>query len=433
MTPAARIAAIIELLTEIDEIPRPADAIVSQYFRSRRFIGSKDRNAISTRTYDILRHQARLSWWATKKHQEQNARIRLLAYLRLVEKSSPSEVSKLFNSSKYAAEDLSPEEEKFVRQLKGHTLFHPEMTDEVTCECPDWAAEGLKKRFGFSFKKEMESLLNSAPLDLRVNPLKTTREEALHALQNLDLVVSETPYSPLGLRVKKRPALGQIKMLKEGAIEIQDEGSQLVAFLVAPVAGERVVDFCAGAGGKTLAISAAMKNKGRIIACDVLANRLKRSGERFRRAGLHNIETRTLTSERDAWVKRHKKSCDRVLVDAPCSGTGTWRRNPDARWKELGPGLSNLVPLQASILQSASRLVKPGGRLVYATCSMLPEENNEQIEKFLDNNSDFKLVPVQSCGADIPNLPDTGDYLSLTPAKHNTDGFFGAVMERIKQ
>lgn len=155
-----------------------------------------------------------------------------------------------------------------------------------------------------------------------------------------------------------RPALGQITLLKEGALEIQDEGSQLVALLVDPKPDERVVDFCAGAGGKTLALSALMQNKGRIIACDVLANRLKRSGERFRRAGLHNIETHPLSSERDPWVKRHKGSFDRVLVDAPCSGTGTWRRNPDARWKSLGPGLEALLPLQASILESASRLVK---------------------------------------------------------------------------
>lgn len=432
MTPSARLAAVIEILTEIYETPRPADALMSKYFRGRRYIGSKDRGAVSQQVYDILRHHCRLNWWMDKKHKEQTPRMRVFTYLRLVLENSPKEISEYLDGTKYAPDNLSEDEDKMIRQLKGHTLFHPDIPDEVMGECPDWAAEGFKARFKGSFKSECESLLDPAPLDLRVNPLKTTREEALAELKELDLAVTKTPYSPLGLRVKKRPALGTIKMLRDGSIEIQDEGSQLVAFLVDPKPGERVVDFCAGAGGKTLAMSAAMQNKGRIIACDVLDNRLKRSLERFRKAELFNIETRVLTSERDAWVKRHKKSCDRVLVDAPCSGTGTWRRNPDARWKELGPGLDNLLPLQASILESACRLVKEGGRLVYATCSMLPEENDEQVAKFLDNHPEFKLVPVQKCGADIPNLPDTGDFLSLSPAKHNTDGFFGAVMERKK-
>ena len=170
-------------------------------------------------------------------------------------------------------------------------------------------------------------------------------------------------------------------MLKNGLVEIQDEGSQLVALAVDAKPGMRVADFCAGAGGKTLAIAAQMQNKGRITACDVLAKRLERSTERFRRAGLHNIETKVLKDERDPWVKKHKGEFDRVLVDAPCTGIGAWRRNPDARWRSLGPGLETLLPLQASILASAARLVKKGGRLIYATCSMLREENEKQVEK----------------------------------------------------
>jgi 16S rRNA (cytosine967-C5)-methyltransferase len=190
-----------------------------------------------------------------------------------------------------------------------------------------------------------------------------------------------------------------------------------------------VVDFCAGAGGKTLAIAAQMANEGHVIAFDVLANRLKRSAERFRRAGFHNIETRPLTSEKDPWVKRHKGTFDRVLVDAPCTGTGTWRRNPDARWRSLGAGLNSLLPLQASILASAARLVKPGGRLVYATCSLLPEENEEQVAGFLAAHPAFHVVPLREAA---PQLTDSAhaDYLSLTPARHDTDGFFAAVMQR---
>ncbi len=432
MTPAARLAAIIEILTEIETTPRPADALVSAYFRTRRYIGSKDRGAISQDTYALLRHHGRLGWWLEKKGASATgARGRVIAYLRLVEKRTPSDVQKLFTGGKYAPEPLSAEEEKLTASFKGHTLFHPDMPQALAYECPDWAFEGLQKRFGKTLTKELESLLKPAPLDLRINPLKTTRDAALSELKNLELKAAATPYSPWGLRVHDRPALGQIKLLKNGAIEIQDEGSQLVAFLVNPQPGERIVDFCAGAGGKTLALSALMRGKGHIIACDVLASRLKRSGERFRRAGLHNIETHALSSERDPWVKRHKESYDRVLVDAPCSGTGTWRRNPDSRWRGLGPGLDALVPLQASILDSSCRLVKKGGRLVYATCSLLPQENEEQAQRFLDNHPEFRLVPVQQSGADLPDLPNTGDYLALSPARHNTDGFFAAILERM--
>ncbi len=430
MTPAARLAAVCEILTIIDETPRPADSLVSGYFRARRYIGSGDRGEVSKLTYDVLRHQARLNWWLEYLGHPFSARARFLVYLKLHEKKTASEIDRLCDGSKYAPSTLLQNEKKLIADLKGHTLLHPSMPQAVLGECPAWAEEGLTERFGKTLMTELEVLLRPAPLDLRVNPLKTTREKAIAHLRHLDLDVEATPYSPVGLRVHNRPALGQITMLKDGSLEIQDEGSQLVALLVDAKAGERVVDFCAGAGGKTLAISVGMQNKGRIIACDVLASRLKRSGERFRRAGLHNIETHPLSSERDPWVKRHKGAFDRVLVDAPCSGCGTWRRNPDARWKSLGPGLEALVPLQASILESAARLVKGGGRLVYATCSLLPEENEKQIEKFLDNHPDFTLVPVSECGAVCPNLPDTGDYLSLTPAQHKTDGFFAAVMQR---
>ncbi len=430
MTPSARLAATLEILEQIEATPRPADALVSAYFRSRRYIGSKDRAAVSTQTYDILRHQARLDWWIEKYGKPPSARLRFLAYLRLVEKKTVAEIEGLCDGKKFAPAFISPEENAFLNRLKGHTLEHPEMPEAVLGECPAWAYEGLRSKFGKRLEKELQALLEPAPLDLRVNPLKITRDEALAQLRKIDLKVELTPYSPLGLRVKERPSLSNIALLKDGAIEIQDEGSQLVALLVDPKAGERIVDFCAGAGGKTLALSAQMQNKGRITACDVLENRLKRSGERFRRAGLHNIETKPLSSERDPWVKRHKGTFDRVLVDAPCSGTGTWRRNPDSRWRSLGPGLDALLPLQASILESASRLVKTGGRLVYATCSLLPEENEKQIEKFLDNHPDFALVPVQQSGAVLPNLPQTGDFLALSPAAHNTDGFFAAIMEK---
>jgi 16S rRNA (cytosine967-C5)-methyltransferase len=200
----------------------------------------------------------------------------------------------------------------------------------------------------------------------------------------------------------------------------------MVAIVADAKPGEQVVDFCAGAGGKTLALGAAMNNKGRIVAMDVLGGRLERAKERFRRAGLHNIETRALTSERDKYVKRHTEHFDLVLVDAPCTGTGTWRRDPDKRWRQLGPGIDTLVPLQKGILESACRMVKPGGRLVYATCSLLPEENEEQIESFLKDHPDFEVKEIDNISAALKG----NKYLKLTPAQHDTDGFFAAVIVR---
>jgi 16S rRNA (cytosine967-C5)-methyltransferase len=431
MNPSARYQATIELATEIATMPRPADALVSAYFRSRRYIGSKDRAAIATRLYDVLRHHARLKWWLKWAGlTTPTPRDTLLAYMVLVEVIEPREIDILFSGGKFAPAELIEDEKKLIRKLVTHTILHPNMPEEVQAECPDWAAPSLKQRFGKDFMHEMNELLSPAPLDLRINPLKTNRDDMLVAFKKLGLKVKAGRLSPYCIRVAERPSLADLPMLKDGSVEIQDEGSQLVAMMVDAQPGERVVDFCAGAGGKTLAIAAAMQNKGKIIACDVMGSRLKRSTERFRRAGLHNIEIKPLTSEADPWVKRHKGGFDRVLVDAPCTGTGTWRRNPDSRWHNLGPTVEQLIALQLAILSSAARLVKPGGRLVYATCSLMPEENEGQIDKFLEAHADFKLVPYRDILKDIPSTNDT--MLSLTPARHHTDGFFAAALVRDK-
>lgn len=433
MTPAARLQATLDLLHEVDRVARPADAVVSAWFRARRFIGDKDRGPISELLYALLRHHARLGWWLKKHGREAAPRNRLLAFVVLDQGKyggkTRDQVDALFSGRRFEPAVLTHDERTLLVKLQGCTIDHPDMPDEVRGECPSWALDTLRRRFDSSFQREMAALLTPPPLDLRVNPIKSTREAMLRALRAVGLDAEPSRMAPHGIRVKERPSLSGLPMLKDGEVEIQDEGSQLVATLVDAKPGERVVDFCAGAGGKTLAIAAQMANKGRVIACDVLANRLKRSTERFRRAGLHNIETRPLTNEKDKWVKRHKGTFDRVLVDAPCSGTGTWRRNPDARWRTLGPGLDNLLPLQASILASAARLVRPGGRLVYATCSMLPQENEEQVAAFLAANPTFHVVPLREAA---PQLSDSAhpDYLSLTPARHDTDGFFAAVMQR---
>lgn len=431
MTPSARLQAVLELLQQLASEMRPADALVSHYFRTRRYIGSKDRGAIAASVYDVIRHQGRLNWWLERLGQAVSPRLTLLTYLALVEQQKADAIAGLFAGGKYSPAKLEPAEETCLRRFAGHTLLHPDMPETVLYECPAWAETSLRQKFGKNFRREMAALLEPATLDLRVNPLKITREAAIAELEKLGLIPTATPYAPYGIRLQDRVALNTLPLLKTGALEIQDEGSQLVAHLMDAQAGERIVDFCAGAGGKTLAMAAAMQNKGRITACDVLAKRLERSTERFRKAGFHNIEVRPLATERDPWVKRHKESFDRVLVDAPCSGTGTWRRNPDQRWRSLGPGLEQLIPLQQSILESAARLVKAGGRLVYATCSLLPEENEQQIEKFLATHQDFQMLPVRQA-VSFSSLPDTGDYLSLSPATHHTDGFFGAVMVRVK-
>lgn len=432
MTPSARLQAAIDLLTEIGATPRPADAVISAFFRARRYIGSKDRSSVAELVYAIMRRHARLGWWLDREGFPRTPRAHVIANAILTEGRHVADLIRHFDGSRFAPEPMDPGEMKLARTLETHTLEHPSMPEAVLAECPEWAEAPLRAALGDRFLAEMRALQEAAPLDLRINPVKTTREAAAAALAKEHIAAEPTKWSPLGLRVHSRPALATTEAFKEGLIEIQDEGSQLVALAVSPKPGHQVVDFCAGAGGKTLALAALMENKGRVVACDVLEGRLKRAAERFRRAGLHNIEAHPLASERDPWVKRHKRKFDRVLVDAPCSGTGTWRRNPDSRWRPLGPGLAELVPLQAAILDSASRLVKPGGRLVYATCSLLPDENEDQITTFLATHTDFGVKPIAEVWSEegFGSVPLDGAYLRLSSGRHDTDGFFAAVLER---
>jgi len=428
MTPSARLQAAIELLGLMESEPCPADAVAGGYFRSRRYIGAKDRAAIAAMTYDILRHHARLGWWIEKLGAEPSPRAKMLSYLALVGKMSPEEISQLFSGKKFAPPAPGMEEGVFLKKLRGRTIDHPDMPEAVAVECPPWAEPKLRGLFGESFRAEMEAMLRPASLDLRVNTLKTSRGEILAELEKRGLSARACRFSPYGVRVESRPNLGSMRLLREGLAEVQDEGSQIVSMLVDARPGMRVADFCAGAGGKTLALAAHMQGKGRIVACDVIPGRLMRSAERFRRAGAHNIETKLLRDENDPWIKRRKESFDRVLADVPCSGTGTWRRNPDQRWRTWGQGLKEICALQGRILNAAARLVKPGGRLIYATCSLLPEENERQIETFLSTHEEFSLLPLEKVCPQAPYA--SGLYLSLSPYRHGTDGFFAAVMEK---
>ncbi|HYD18132.1 MAG TPA: RsmB/NOP family class I SAM-dependent RNA methyltransferase [Patescibacteria group bacterium] len=428
MTPAARIQAVIEILTEVLAVEKPADAVASFYFRNRRFIGSKDRAAIQLRFFRVMREYHRLSWWITQNGGRVDARTLTIADLILHKEFDAKAVNEIFSGAQYAPLEMTKPERDLTRALMGKGLETPEMPERERLECPEWAYPLLKEVLGPNLENELQAMMTPAPLDLRVNAIKASRDELLAEFRRDGLDAEPGKISPLCIRMRNRPPIAQHEFYKNGLVEIQDEGSQMVALLAQAKPGEQVADFCAGAGGKTLALGASMNNKGRIVAMDVLDKRLERAKERFRRAGLHNIETRALTSERDKYVKRHERHFDLVLVDAPCTGVGTWRRDPDKRWRMLGPGISSLVPLQKNIIDSAYRMVKPGGRLVYATCSLLPDENERQVETFLAAHPEFTLKPAK----ELVDIKGAGDYLKLTPAQHDTDGFFAAVLVRNK-
>ncbi|MCP5432901.1 MAG: RsmB/NOP family class I SAM-dependent RNA methyltransferase [Alphaproteobacteria bacterium] len=432
MHDAARIAAAIALLDEIFSTRRPADTVASAFFRTRRFIGSKDRGAVAERVYGVLRARARLTWHLRRRTFEPTARALVLAHAALVLGERADALERRFSQGPHGPGPLKEGERRLLAALDGRRLDDDTMPEAVRLEVPDWAEGPLRAALGERFAEECAALREAAPVDLRANVLKAGREEAIAALAAEGLAAEPTPYSPWGMRLAARANLAATTTFKDGLVEVQDEGSQLAALMVGARPGQRVVDFCAGAGGKTLALAATMENRGAIVACDVLAGRLTRAKLRFRRAGAHNITTRAFSSARDPYVKRHARSFDRVLVDAPCSGTGTWRRNPDARWNALAPDLRELTALQSEILESAARLVKPGGRLVYVTCSLLKEENEARIAAFLAAAPDFRAVPASEAWAASAGGAFPGDdpYLRLSPARHGTDGFFVAVMER---
>ncbi len=423
MTPAGQLAAAIDLLALIEADPRPADAVANHFFRTRRFIGGGDRRAVSTLVWGVLRARRHLGWWLDYCHAPQSPRL-LLALQALFTGQTPHKIAQAFLAGRYGPPPLSAEESAVLEQLETRTLEHPNMPEAVKYEVPDWILPKLRAQFGPTLADEMQAMNSAAPLDLRVNLLKATREEAIRALAREGLHAEPARYSPWGLRLANRQSITSGKAFQDGLVEIQDEGSQLIALAVDAQPGMRVADYCAGAGGKTLAIAMGMENKGHIVACDVSAPRLEGAIKRMRRAGVHNAEQHLLAPG-DKWVKRQAQKFDRVLVDAPCTGTGTWRRNPDARTRLSETDLAELVAKQAMILDEAQKLVKPGGKLIYATCSLLNDENDAQLEGFLRRNPAFKSVPLEQPTA-LAGTP----VLRLSPHAHGTDGFFAAILVR---
>jgi 16S rRNA (cytosine967-C5)-methyltransferase len=341
----------------------------------------------------------------------------------------------MFDGGTYRPSRLDEAEVRALRQMEGHSLPHPEQPDWVRLNIQEWVAPHFKEAYGEGWGREIAALDTPPPVDLRVNRLKVTMEEAREALARDGIETEPMRYATDGLRLRRRLSVVKGDAFQNGLVEIQDEGSQLVAALVDAQPGMQIADYCAGAGGKTLAMAARMNNKGRVVAMDVYESRLDRSAQRLRRAGAHNVERRAIDADNRKWLKRQAGAFDRVLVDAPCTGTGTWRRNPDGRWTLQPKDLEELLPKQAMILDAAAKLVKPGGGLIYATCSVLPAENEHQIASFLERHPDFEVVPVAAIwrevlASDPPPEVENGPYLRLSPLKHGTDGFFGAALVR---
>ena len=428
MTPGARIEAAIALGAGIEATDAPADAVIARFFRGRRYMGSGDRRAVTDRVYGVLRRRARLDWWLERAGLSASPRCRVIADLVLVDGLQAAAVAALFDGGRHRPAPLAADEQGLVQSLAGHALDEAAMPDWVALEYPAWLDAPLRRQWGDSLGQEMAALNRPAPVDLRVNTVKATRAEAAAALAAEGIAALPTPLSPLGLRLQSRLRLEGVAAFRRGLVEVQDEGSQLVALLAGARPGMTVIDFCAGAGGKTLALAAAMTGDGggvagRLIACDASAARLGRMDERLHRAGIKGIERRPPAAEDEA---------DRVLVDAPCSGSGTWRRHPDARWRLDAAGVDALVERQRHILADAAQVVRPGGRLVYATCSLLPAENEEQVRRFLEQGRDFAVVAMAEAWAATigGRCPAAGPFLRLSPAGSGTDGFFAAVLER---
>ena len=413
------------LTAQLLRFDHPADQVVAHYFRDQRALGPRDRALVAETVYAILRRKLQLETWAQSGSGPLERRLAILAFAgdhdALLAALTPTETQWLAHC-KQAMADAAP----------AHNL-------------PAWLAENLQAQLGSQFDAAAAALLQTAPLDLRVNMLHSKREAVLKALEQNAISATATPYSPWGIRLQGKPHIGQLDLFRQGHVEVQDEGSQLLALLLDAKRNEIVVDFCAGAGGKTLALGAAMRNTGRLYAFDVSAHRLEQLKPRLARSGLNNVYPMAIADETDARIQRLAGKADRVLIDAPCSGLGTLRRKPDVKWRLSPKDIPAFAATQAAILRQAARLLKPGGRWVYATCSLLPAENEavamqfsaEQKSAFMPLNAAQILQSrkvkdaMQLCSpAEAATDATAGQFLRLWPHLHGTDGFFAAVWQK---
>lgn len=413
--PPAIIGHTEEVLREILRFTGPADGTLSHYFREHPKLGSRERGVVAEAVYGLLRNKSIYTSFAESGNGPTMRRMTLLGLADAVGVDSLG--------------GLSEEETEWLTRVAD--IDRNLMPALMRSNLPQWLFDKLVARDGEAATLELAFAMNQpAPLDLRVNTIKSNREDVSAALAEAPILCEPTPYAPLGLRVIKKPALQNLPLFKSGAIEVQDEGSQLLAQIVGAKRGEMVVDFCAGAGGKTLALGATMRNTGRLYAFDISEKRLAKLKPRMARSGLSNIHPVLIAHENDGKVKRLAGKIDRVLVDAPCSGLGTLRRNPDVKWRQTPEAIVEMNAKQIAILSSAARLVKSGGRLVYGTCSLLDEENEAIAAQFLASHEDFTLVPMKDVLAEQKIDLEMGDYLKLLPHRHQTDGFFAAVFVR---
>jgi 16S rRNA (cytosine967-C5)-methyltransferase len=420
MHPKALLDESASLIEQVFKFEHPADAVVARHFRENRSLGPRERATLSDTVYTILRERLKLEWLARSGSGSKWRRLAILAFPgdRDFVKSALTDAEKSWLDHCDAVTDAD------LMAPHRHNL-------------PEWLATALREQVGDEFDALVASLNQPAPLDLRVNVLKAKRDAALAGLQKAGLTGAATPYSPLGIRLQGKPSLAKLPAFVQGEVEVQDEGSQLLALLLDAKRGEMVVDFCAGAGGKTLAIGAAMRNSGRLYAFDTSGHRLDALKPRLARSGLSNVHPVAIAHERDDRIKRLAGKIDRVLVDAPCSGLGTLRRSPDLKWRQTPQTVAAQADLQQAILHSAARLLKPGGRLVYATCSLLQAENEAVCAAFEPAHPDFEPVPVVSLlegvhvsGASTLCAGENGKWLRLWPHRHATDGFFAAVWRK---
>ena len=404
------------LLADVLKFTGPADAVTSRFFREHPKLGHGERGVIAEAVFAVLRRRMEFAHLAEGGTGSPTRRLALLGLMATAGRSA-----------------VRP----FVSEAEANWLEHVSKIDpaslplRVQLNLPEWIMKALEARFEPAELAQLAAALNyPAPLDLRANPIKASRDEVRRALAAAGIESAETPFAPFGVRVTGKPALSKVEAFKDGWFEVQDEGSQLLCSLVAPRRAEMVVDFCAGAGGKTLALGAMMRSSGRLYAFDISDRRLAKLKPRLARSGLSNVNPVLIDSEHDAKIKRLVGKIDRVLVDAPCSGLGTLRRNPDLKWRQTPASVAELAPKQLSILTSAARLLKRGGRLVYATCSILDAENEAVVQQFLAAHPEFVLVSARDVLAEQRVGLDTGEYLKLWPHRHATDGFFAAVLER---
>ncbi len=418
MHPKALLDACAELVKLTLKFDHPADAVVSRYFRDNRSLGPRERATLAETVYNVLRKKLLFDHLSPSGSGPKERRMAILG----------------FNGPRDFLKSALTEQEK--RWLDQCDAINPaDLLERHRHNLPEWLVQPLKDQLGPEFMALAESLNQPAPLDLRVNTLTDKRADVQHELELAGIASEPTPYSPWGLRLEGKPALTQFDAFARGAVEVQDEGSQLLALLLDARRGEMVVDFCAGAGGKTLAIGAAMRNTGRLYAFDTSAHRLDALKPRLARSKLSNVHPAAIAHERDERIKRLAGKIDRVLVDAPCSGLGTLRRNPDLKWRQSPQSVQEMAVKQAAILASAARLLKSGGRLVYATCSLLPQENETIALAFSQDHPDFTKLAAGEVLAQLKvesaaSLCSGGeglDYLRLWPHRHRTDGFFAAL------